>query len=77
MSTPVRQLRLKNPIQVQETEIQRACPMPAPPQYRQSIEYYNETKERSDYTAYTPNELFNSLHNLFLAAINELPVKAV
>lgn len=39
--------------------------MPAPPQYRQSIEYYNETKERSDYTAYTPNELSNSLHYLF------------
>ena len=51
--------------------------MPAPAQSRQSIEHYSETKERSDYTAYTPNELSNCLHHLFLAAINEILVKAV
>ena len=77
VSRPVRQLRLKYPIQVQETQIKRTCPMPAPAQSRQSIEHYSETKERSDYTAYTPNELSNCLHHLFLAAINEIRVKAV
>ena len=62
---------------MQETEIQRTCPMPAPPQYLQAIKHYNESKERNDYTAYTPNDLFNSFHYLCIAAMCEIPVKAM
>jgi len=62
---------------MQETEIQSTCPMPAPPQYLQAIKHYNESKKRSDYTAYTPNDLFNSLHYLCIAAMYVIPVKAV
>jgi len=51
--------------------------MPAPPQYFQAIKHYNESKKRSDYTAYTPNDLYNSLHYLCIAAMYVIPVKAV